>query len=48
MLDQLTSASASASVNAVVSIMIGVPGTIAAVAISGAATAARFAAVGRC
>jgi hypothetical protein len=47
-LDQLTSASASASINAVVSIMIGVPGTIAAVAISGTAAAARLAAAGRC
>jgi hypothetical protein len=48
MLNQLTSASASASVNAVVSIMIGVPGAIAAVAIPGTAAPAGLAAMGRC
>ena len=48
MLNQLTSASASASVNAVVPIMIGVPGAIAAVAIPGTATPARLPPMGRC
>jgi hypothetical protein len=47
-LNQLTSAPAAASTNAVVSIMIGIPGAIPAVAIAGAATAARLPAMGRC
>jgi hypothetical protein len=48
MLNQLTSASASTAVDAIVSIVIGVPGAIAAVAVPGAATPARLPAVGRC
>lgn len=48
MFNQLTSTAASAPVNAVVSIMIGVPGAIAAVAISGAATPAGLSAMCGC